>query len=85
MVLYPLCVFQCIHFQTGGIFPRTSVNSPIYVRHPYMQGFSEKPFVSAQEGLYITDKKIYFQWFYTPCVYFSAFTFKRAGYFLVLL
>ena len=38
MVLYSLCVFQCIHFPTGGIFPRTSVNSPLYVRHPYMQG-----------------------------------------------
>ena len=38
MVLYSLCVFQFILFQAGGIFPRTSVNSPLYVRHPYMQG-----------------------------------------------
>ena len=34
MVLYSLCVFLCIHFQMDGIFPRTSVNSPLYVRHP---------------------------------------------------
>ena len=38
MVLYSLFAFQCIHFPTGGIVPRTSVNSPLYVRHPYMQG-----------------------------------------------
>ena len=38
MVLNSLCVFQCIHFPPGGIFSRTSVNSPLYVRHPYMQG-----------------------------------------------
>ena len=38
MVLYSLCVFQCIHFPPGGIFPRTSVNSPLYVGHPYVQG-----------------------------------------------
>ena len=29
MVLYSSCAFQCIHFPTGGIFPRTSVNSPL--------------------------------------------------------
>ena len=38
MVLYSLFAFQCIHFPTGGIVPRTSVNSPLYVRHAYMQG-----------------------------------------------
>ena len=36
MVLYSLCVFQCIHFSTGGIFRRTSVNSPSYEGRPYM-------------------------------------------------
>ena len=38
MVLYSSFAFQCIHFPTGGIFLRTSVNSPLYVRHPYLQG-----------------------------------------------
>ena len=37
MVLYSFCVFQCIRFQTGGILSRSSVNSPLYVRRPYMQ------------------------------------------------
>ena len=32
MVLYSLCVFQCIHFQRAGYF------GPLYVRRPYMQG-----------------------------------------------
>ena len=29
--------------------------------------------------------KMLFQWFYNRCVYFSASSFKQAGYFLVLL
>ena len=37
MVLYSLCVFQCIHFQTGRLFPSTSEHSPLHVRRPYMQ------------------------------------------------
>ena len=37
MVLNSLSVLQCIHFPPGWIFLRTSVNSPLYVRHPYMQ------------------------------------------------
>ena len=38
MVLYSLCVLQCIHFQTGGIFPGSFVTLPLHVRRPYMQG-----------------------------------------------
>ena len=83
MVLYPLCVFQCI-FPTGGTFFSPSVNLPLYVRHPYMKGCLVTFCINTGRPLHYSFKML-FQLFYILCVYFSASTFKRAGYFLVLL
>ena len=62
MVLYSLYVFQCTRFQMDGIFPRTSVNSPLYVRRLYMQGCLVT-FCITQEGLCIIHLRYYFNGF----------------------
>ena len=84
MVLYSLCVFRFIHFPTGGIFPRTSVNLPLYVRRPSMQGCLVTFCINTRRPLDYLEN-IYFQWLYTLRMYFSASNFQQAGYFLVLL
>ena len=84
MVLYSLCVFQCIHFPTGGIFFSPSVNLPLYIRHPYMKGCLITFSINTGTPLHYSLKML-FQRFYILCVYFSASTLKQAGYFLVLL
>ena len=84
MVLRSLYVFQCIHFPTGGIFFSPSVNLPLYVRYPYMKGCFVTFCVNTGRPLHYSFK-MFFQWIYIFCVYFSASTFTQVGYFLVPL
>ena len=84
MVLRSLYVFQCIHFPTGGIFFSPSVNLPLYVRHLYMKGCFVTFCINTGRPLHYSFK-MFFQWIYTLCVYFSASTFTQVGYFLVPL
>ena len=84
MVLRSLYVFQCIHVPTGRIFFSPSVNLPLYVRHPYMKGCFVTFCINTGRPLHYSFK-MFFQWIYIFCVYFSASTFTQVGYFLVPL
>ena len=80
MVLYSLCVFQCIHFQTGGIFPRSSVNSPLYVRRPYMQGCLGNRLYQHKKAFTLLIKNIFSMVLYSLCV-FQCIHFQAGGIF----
>ena len=68
MVLYSLYVFQCIHFPTGGIFPRTSVNSPLYVRRPYMKGCLVTFCLNTGRPLHYSFKMLFSGFIFFVCI-----------------
>ena len=84
MVLHSLGVFQCIHFQTGRIFPRTSVNqfAPICKAPLYARMFGNLLY-QHKKAFTLLVKNIFSMVLYSLCV-FQCIHFSTGGIFPLL-